>query len=157
MDYQSRIQQIGGGKSPSKKVSEIVDDYEATIEVIADLQEQIDNTDDDDDRAKLGSDLDEMITEREKLVVKLDKALVGWENGIVRMNNMHQVMRNKTNQQPNSNEGKHVGIKQEAPSVNRVQAMPNSPEVKKKGYGWLVFGGIALILTMGAINTFKRD
>ena len=41
-----------------------------------------------------------------------------------------------------------------SPNQHRTQ---NNPEVKKKGYGWLVFGGIALVLTMGAINTFKRD
>jgi hypothetical protein len=33
----------------------------------------------------------------------------------------------------------------------------NNSEKKKNGYGWLIFGGIALVLTMGAVNTFKRD
>jgi hypothetical protein len=156
MDYKSRIEQIGGGKKPSKKVSEIVDDYEATLQVIAELEEEI--ADSDDDTSKQEDDLDELVSEKQKIEVKLEKALVGWEKGIERMDNMHQAMRNKTN--PNSQQNKVVNTNATpAPinSPNKIVTKVQAEEVKKGGYGWLIFGGIALILTMGAVNTFKRD
>lgn len=35
----------------------------------------------------------------------------------------------------------------------------NKPQPEKKkegGIGWLIFGGLALVLTMGAVNNFKK-
>jgi len=44
---------------------------------------------------------------------------------------------------------------------NKPQSEPQpepQPEPKKKesGLGWLIFGGLALVLTLGAVNTFKK-
>lgn len=33
----------------------------------------------------------------------------------------------------------------------------NQPKKEKSGYGWLVFGGLALVLTLGAVNVMQKN
>jgi len=156
MDYQSRILEIGNGKKPSKKVAELVDDYESMLVAIGDLEESIDNASDEDDTDEMESDLQELYGQRERLQQQLDKALTGWEKGIVRMENMHQKM--KSNAQSQAAQG--VVVAKPNPVIqktNTQSAVVTTDNEKKGGYGWLIFGGIALILTMGAVNTFNRE
>ena len=49
-------------------------------------------------------------------------------------------------------------VKQEEPKQEPEPQPESQPEPKKKdsSVGWLIFGGIALVVTLGAVNILKR-
>jgi hypothetical protein len=155
MDYQKRIEEIGQGKKPSKKLAAVIEDYEAMNVVIADLEEEIRNEEDDEAIAEKQADLDNMLDQRKAIERELEKALKGWEAGLAKVENMRNVKKSKEAPAP-------VAVTPAAaapsPTPKPVQSVVAEEVVveKKSGYGWLVFGGIALILTLGAVNVMKE-
>jgi hypothetical protein len=155
MDYQKRIEEIGQGKKPSKKLAAVIEDYEAMNVVIADLEEEIRNEDDDEAIAEKQADLDNMFDQRKAIEKELEKALKGWEAGLAKVENMRNVKKTKDVAQPAA---ATPAVNTSAPAPKPVQSVVAEEVVveKKSGYGWLVFGGIALILTLGAVNVMKE-
>ena len=155
MDYQKRIEEIGQGKKPSKKLAVVTEDYEAMNVVIADLEEEIRNEQDEEAIAEKQADLDNMFDQRKAIEKELEKALKGWEAGLAKVENMRNVKKSKEAPAPIAVTPAAVAP---SPTPKPVQSVVAEEVVveKKSGYGWLVFGGIALILTLGAVNVMKE-
>jgi len=161
MDYNQRIKEIGNGKNPPKKLADIIEDYEATKVVITDLNDSINAASEDEDVQQMQSDLQEIMSERDRLEIEIEKRLVSWEKGIGRMKHMHETMKNNTNNNTNipsksTSTGTITSNNGAFASQSNDTVVEVDEQKKKGGYGWILFGGMALILTLGAVNVMKN-
>lgn len=157
MDIYAKIDQVAQGRKPSKAVAQLIEDYEATNIVIRDLQEEMDGTDDEDERSDLSDDIKEMTAKKSEIESKIDVALVKWQQGMQRMENMHKKMKESkgiSTPKPAAQSTAPVSKAAEVPLVD-TEELPNPP-AKKSNLGWII-GGVALILTLGAVNFMKKD
>jgi hypothetical protein len=46
--------------------------------------------------------------------------------------------------------------KENTPPIPPEPPKPNEPEKKKGGIGWMLFGAVALVVTMGAVNVMNK-
>lgn len=147
MDYLERIEQVGQGKKPTKLVQAALDEYESVIDAINQGRAELEDAD-DEEREGIQNDLTELEETAELMLMKLNKAIDKWADGIKRIDNM-----NKKKGQPTAPAG------QPAPAAAATirTPQPQTPAKKEEsGYGWLIFGGLALVLSLGAINVMKK-
>lgn len=153
MNYQERIEQVGAGKKPSKAVQKILDEYEAVLDAIDQGKHELSESEDVEETEKIQNDLIELEETAELMLMKLDKAIDKWADGIKRI----EVMNNKKNSPTPAVASQSTS---QTPQPSKTQTQPQNAqaqEVKKSdsGYGWLIFGGLALVLSLGAINVMK--
>jgi exonuclease VII small subunit len=152
MTYQERIQEIGKGKKPTKLVQKAVDEYEEVLLAIEKGKEELDEADDDDKEA-IQNDLNELEETADLMLLKLEKVLNNWEAGIKRVENMNQKKGAKPNAAPTP---PVVNVPQPQNVQTPNPPTPPAPQKEDSSWGWLVFGGIAVILSLGAINVMKK-
>lgn len=160
MNYQERIEQVGQGKKPTKVVQTALDEYEAVLDAIAQGKQELKDADEDEAEG-IQNDLAELEETAELMLIRLNKAIDKWADGIKRIDNMNK----KKNQSstPNATSPITASTSQPTsgsssastqPSQSNVQTLDSKKE--ESGYGWLIFGGLALVLSLGAINVMKN-
>lgn len=165
MTYQERIQQIGQGKKPTKLVQKAVDEYEEVLLAIEKGKSELEETDDDEEKESIVNDLNELEETADLMLLKLEKTLKNWENGIKRVENMNQKKGIKSNE-PTPNVSHTTlstigNITATNTTTSRTGGVGSTnqptPDTKKdSSWGWLLFGGLALVLSLGAINVMNK-
>lgn len=154
MNYQERIEQVGQGKKPTKVVQSALDEYEAVLDAIAQGKQELKDADEDEAEG-IQNDLAELEETAELMLIRLNKAIDKWADGIKRIDNMNKKkgqaasLAAPVQSTPLSGSG---GIQSQSISSS---ATPQ-PQKEESGYGWLIFGGLALVLSLGAINVMKN-
>ena len=152
MDYLERIEQVGQGKKPTKLVQSALDEYEAVLDAINQGRAELEDAE-EGEREGIENDLTELEETSELMLMKLNKAIDKWADGIKRIDNM-----NKKKGQAAS----PAAPFQSTPLSGHIQSQSilssvTPPQKKEEsGYGWLIFGGLALVLSLGAINVMKN-
>lgn len=149
MDYLERIEQVGQGKKPTKLVQSALDEYEAVLDAINQGKAELEDAD-EDEREGIQNDITELEETAELMLMKLNKAIDKWADGIKRIENM-----NKKKGQVAAPAAQPTPAA--ASRIPQAQTPPQPPVKKEEGgYGWLIFGGLALVLSLGAINVMKK-
>lgn len=110
-------------------------DYEFFAETLAEKQDELEVSEDDEEKERLQADIEAIEKAQEKIVVKAEQIFLKAE----------ETLKSKAEA-----EEKAEKEKQNQPPT------PPTPEKKKGGIGWMLFGAVALVVTMGAVNVMNK-
>lgn len=110
-------------------------DYEFFAETLAEKQDELEVSEDEEEKERLQADIEAIEKAQEKIVVKAEQIFLKAE----------ETLKSKAEE-----EEKAEKEKQNQPPT------PPTPEKKNGGIGWMLFGAVALVVTMGAVNVMNK-
>lgn len=110
-------------------------DYDFFAETLAEKQDELEVSEDEEEKERLQSDIEAIEKAQEKLVAKAEQIFLKAE----------ETLKSKAEA-----EEKAEKEKQSQPPT------PPTTEKKKGGIGWMLFGAVALVVTLGAVNVMNK-
>ena len=141
----------------TQSVKKLIKEFDSAFKEYEELYEEYENTEDDEERAEIYADIEEF----EADLQEADEAIV---------QKIHHWQKNKdvwaANSQKMAEGKKNAQNPQSSPTPQAIQTHNHNPQPqnlgaepvkeKKDGDGWLIFGALALVVTLGAVNMFKK-
>lgn len=115
------------GQKPPKDISDMISEHEQITHVLEETKRELEETDkDDSDYKELAELVDNLEIGLHEYHETIEDKIKAWEKDLKK------------------------------PTTPPPSIPPSSSEKKSGGVGWLLFGGVVLVLTFGAVNAFKK-
>jgi DNA-binding protein H-NS len=117
-----------------ESILDIKEDYLFFEESLSEKQDELGVSEDEEEKEKIQSDIDAIQKAQEKLLAKAEAKLTQLDE---------EFQKNKPEPKP-------------TPTPEPTPHVAPKDEKKSNGVGWAIFGAIALVVTLGAVNVMKK-
>lgn len=143
----------------TQSVKKLIKEFDNAYKEYEELYESYENTEDDEEKAEIYTDIeafeDDLREADEAIVQKIHL----WQKNkdVWAANSQRMAEGRKNAQNPNPQPASNPQPIAQPASNTEPQNLGVEPQKEKKsGDGWLIFGVLALVVTVGAVNMFKK-